>query len=211
MQHNRSSKHKVINNSLYSSVCGAPWSEQLLDFVALTKFGWACATRKQLYEDTLWPITMFWWNHWAQMGGLFWTGPAHPHHRRSKHSAQRDSGSGSRRSGMDAQRLARCATAARSGRVVGPIRPTRRSLGAFVGVGGSGSGSGFLLLRGLASLSQRRCWDGGRLKTPTGLHDGIYDYSRKHKTQHLKNTKLTFQGRKNIFKLSACKMLGPII
>ena len=78
---------------------------------------------------------------------------------------------------MDALLLSTGATVACSGHVVGPVRPTRPSLGAFVGVGGSGFGAGLLLLRGRSDLSESRRPNSCSLETATGLHNGVYDYS----------------------------------
>lgn len=88
---------------------------------------------------------------------------------------------------MDAQLLSRGATLACSGHVVGPIGSTRRSFGAFVGVGGSARfGAGFLLLCGWSSLTEG-CCAGCCLKTAIRLHNRVYNYN-KNITRILNNT-----------------------
>lgn len=88
--------------------------------------------------------------------------------------------------GVDTQILSKGATVACSGHVVGPIRSTRWSFGAFIGVGGrgcaSGFGGGFLLPRGRSSVTERRRSDRCSLGTPTGLHNGVYNYGKNKRT-----------------------------
>lgn len=84
------------------------------------------------------------------------------------------------------QLLSRGATVACSGHVVGPVGSTGWSFGALIGIGGwggtAGFGSGFFLLRGQSSLTERRRPNCCSLETPTGLNDGVDNYGKNRRT-----------------------------